>query len=434
MAATSGVLGSYIYGSQNQPSLSLYEWDVSEPTSPDGYRSVVSGVATFVKQLGTSAATAMQFEDTVLDFSDLSAEYAARVQCFTFVNTTGYFRLSNMRVWMPSGTALDDGAHLEVAASGEWIYNSVLPSGAGFAMPTGLPSSQNVFRQDGDPEMWLVADDHASQYVYLGLTVPSGLAFGRYGIDGTGDLVFRVTFDWFDTTNVTYLTPENYPNYPRNWAYPAGAPNGATSGWHYNEDEVWMRAPTAKNDELLLAFVTVGGYNTSITEPSEWNKIYEAGQQVDQNSYWKFRDDADASGQLYQWAMGFSDSRDAVGHILRIVNGGTPIASGYDKAASYGDQVTFDNLEIAQKATVIYFFSTEGASQDITELPSDMIVWASGAGSSDPSVPPWAIGYKSYPQAGVDGGTTFQSTNGTIGCTRVVVPYEAQHFLPPATD
>lgn len=431
MATTSGTLGGYIYSSQNQPSLAIYEWDVTEAASPVGYRSVVSGVASFVKQLGPSSAASMQFEDTVLDFSsDLDETYAARVQCFTFINTTGTFRLSNMKVWMPSGTALDTGAHLEIVASGTWHHNAVLPSGAGFAMPTSLPATQNVFRQDNDREMWLTADTHSSEFVYMGLHVPSGLTFGRYGIDGTGDLVFRITYDWFDTLVPTYQTPEGYPNYPRNWAYPFETPAGATSGFHYYEDEVWMQAPYARDDELLIALFTVGNYNMgNVTAPPEWTQIYQGGSVPDMHAYYKTYDEADASGMSYQWLIPFSNGNDAVGHVIRIMNGGTPIASGWQKSSNTS-QATLTDLTITEKAVVLYYFTSRADVWEITELPSDIIIWASGAGQAgDYNVPNWAIGYKNYPQAGVDGGGTFAGQD-DIGCLRIVIPYEAQHFLP----
>lgn len=199
MPTTSGTLGSYIYGYSPTPSIIFYEWDVEEFTTPSGYRNVPSGVVSFVKELSASGGIPMQFEDTVIDFDSLQAEYSARAQCFSFVNNSSSYTVSNMRFWMPASGALDN-AHMEYSASGTWHYNATLPSGYGLEIPVSLPDNQNIKNQD-DTTLYMrgVSDEQTSQFIYLGLTVPSGHTWGRYGSGGTGDLTFRVTFDWYNS-------------------------------------------------------------------------------------------------------------------------------------------------------------------------------------------------------------------------------------------
>jgi hypothetical protein len=200
MTTTSGIIGSYVFATRDVPLLNIYEWDVSE-TSPIGYRNVVSGVASFVKQL--NVASPMEFEDTILDFTDsITTSYTATMQCITFGLANTPFNISNFRFWIPSGTALtlDSGAHVEYAASGIWIPNATLPSGYGTVVPISIPSERNIYRQD-DTLAYLQgqSDSDVSQFIYISLSVPSGHSLGRWGQGGSGTLDFRISYDWYNT-------------------------------------------------------------------------------------------------------------------------------------------------------------------------------------------------------------------------------------------
>lgn len=200
MAFTSGSLGAYIYGELNAPTTQFFEWDVREVSSPVGTRMIAGGHPAFVKELSTSIPGAMQFEDVVMNYADdsLSGVYPSRVQAFTFSLTDSDFSVSNLRFWMPSGTALNSSGHMEFAASGTWIPNALLPSGVGTEVPTALPSLHNVLRQDDVFGNLDFADDtHVSQFVYLALSVTSGMPLGQYGLNSNGDMAFRMTYDWY---------------------------------------------------------------------------------------------------------------------------------------------------------------------------------------------------------------------------------------------
>lgn len=180
------------------PTVQIFEWDVTEASSPAGTRNIYGGHPAFVKELGETIAKAMEFEDVVLDFSNVSGHYQSRVQAFTVGLANNDFSISSLRLWMPSGTALNSSGHLEFTSSGVWIPNAILPSGRGTSMPVALPTSPNIKNQNG--VVWSLdggQDADTSQFVYLGLTVPSGMPLGRYGLGTNGHLAFRITYDWY---------------------------------------------------------------------------------------------------------------------------------------------------------------------------------------------------------------------------------------------
>lgn len=197
MPQTSGLLGGYIYAERDYPQTQFFSWDTMEPSSPLGMRNLVSGHFSFLNIIGQHTANPLEFRNIVLDFTDaISGTYQSLTECLTFRQQSDRFNLSNMRFWMPSGTALTSG-HIEFAVSGQWIYNAHLPSGVGGAVPTALPSLPNVRRCDGLGYIDGADDIHSSEFIYLVITVPSGHFLGRWGIGGTGNLGFRLSYDYF---------------------------------------------------------------------------------------------------------------------------------------------------------------------------------------------------------------------------------------------
>jgi hypothetical protein len=200
MPNTSGSLGSYIYGELNTPRTQLFEWNIREQSPPTHTRTIYGGHPAWVKELGVSVSKAMEFEDVVLNYADssLSGRYPARTQCFTIGLADSDYSISNMRLWMPSGSALNSSGHLEFASSGLWIWNALLPSGQGTVVPSSLPTNMNIVRQDNQlAGLDYSEDTHVSQYVYLGLTIQSGMPLGQYGLGSNGHLALRVTYDWY---------------------------------------------------------------------------------------------------------------------------------------------------------------------------------------------------------------------------------------------
>lgn len=198
--SVSGIIGSYVYAELATPNVQIFEWNTREASSPVGVRNIYGGHPAFVKELQNSINGAMEFDDVVLDYTNtsLSGIYQSRVQAFTVGLSDSDYSISSLRLWIPSGTALLGSGHLELTTSGSWVYNAILPSGRGTTVPTSLPSSPNIMNQNG--VSWSIDgpnDSDVSQFVYLALTVPSGIGLGQFGLGVNGDLAFRITYDWY---------------------------------------------------------------------------------------------------------------------------------------------------------------------------------------------------------------------------------------------
>lgn len=196
--STSGNIGGYLAAQGVYPDVIFYSWNVSEPMTPVGTRNLVSGAFAFNKIVGLHTDNPLEFRNLILDFTAISGTYQSTVECLTFRQKNNRFNISNMRFWLPSGTALNSSGHLEWAASGQWVYNAHIPSGNGATLSSSLPILANVRRQDGLGYIDGSDDTHVSEFIYLVLTVPSGLPLGRYGPNNSnGALAFNMTYDWF---------------------------------------------------------------------------------------------------------------------------------------------------------------------------------------------------------------------------------------------
>ena len=188
------VLGGFINADRLVPKLIFHEWNVNE-ASPTGTRNNAGGHAAFIKVLDDSSAGAMEFDDIIIDYT--TPEEVSKVQCFTCHVSGIQYGVSNLRFWAPTVTALAAGGNLEYAASGTWVQNAVLPSGNGLAVPTTLPTLPNIRNQDGQSYTISWTDEGSSEYIYMAISVPSGMPLGQYGNGVNGNLVFRLTYDWY---------------------------------------------------------------------------------------------------------------------------------------------------------------------------------------------------------------------------------------------
>jgi len=197
---TSGILGGYIYADRDWPSTQFLAFNVSESASPLGSRNIPGGSFAFRQIVGPHILNPLEFRNVIFDFAtpnNISGLYQSTTECIIFRQTNDRFNISNMRFFMPSGTALTPSGHIEYATSGAWIYNAHIPSGYGAPVPTALPSTPNLRRCDGLGYLDGSDDIHVSQFIYMTITVPSGYSLGKYGYGGIGTLSFKLTFDIF---------------------------------------------------------------------------------------------------------------------------------------------------------------------------------------------------------------------------------------------
>lgn len=198
MPTTSGLIGAYLYGDRLYPSTSFHSFNVYEFSSPVGTRNLVSGAFAFISEIGPNTSRPLEFRNIVLDFdSGISGLYQSLTECVLFRSTNTRFNISNMRFWMPSGTALQPSGHIEFYASSEWLYNFGMPSGDYGVVPSSLDTAYNLKKQDGLKYIKAADDVDVTEFIYMKITVPSGYSLGKYGLGGSGTLAFAVTYDWY---------------------------------------------------------------------------------------------------------------------------------------------------------------------------------------------------------------------------------------------
>lgn len=199
MFTTSGLIGAYLYGDRLYPSTAFYSFNVYEFSSPVGSRNLVSGSFAFLTEVGPHTTRPLEFRNVVLDFdSGISGYYQSLTECVLFRSINTRFNISNMRFWMPSGTALIPSGHIEFHATSEWLYNFGMPSGSYGVVPSSLDSAYLLKKQDGLRYIDEADDVDVSEFIYMKITVPSGYSLGRYGLGGSGTLAFAVTYDWYN--------------------------------------------------------------------------------------------------------------------------------------------------------------------------------------------------------------------------------------------
>jgi len=180
------------------PTVAVYEFDITK-SNPEFTRHIPGGSPAYVKILGSGSLANYMFWDTRAD-QGYYQSYQTKVVVFR-VTTTGN-TVFNMRYWIPDDSALSQGESLlQYAVSGTWAaFPRFATSGQVnmVAVPTSLPASQNLFRQNGGASITGILDTDVSQYLYLSLCLDKTFPNGRHGAGGSSYGVFshRVTYDY----------------------------------------------------------------------------------------------------------------------------------------------------------------------------------------------------------------------------------------------
>lgn len=152
--------------------------------------------ASYVKQLGTTAAAYLDFGDLNLTDGKQNSPTKAVVAMVDHMNDAKS-QVYNLRFWAADITDFTAGTYyLNSWASGVWLRNCALTDASGYFTPTILPSGQNWKRQDGGLAITASgADAQVTQYMYMNLTVNTDVPVGTYGGDA-GGFKYRLTFDY----------------------------------------------------------------------------------------------------------------------------------------------------------------------------------------------------------------------------------------------
>lgn len=175
------------------PQVRFSEWAPSG-VNPSGSRHLITH-PTYVKQLGTAAAQALDFgqvNNTIAKAHSITSAVTAHIDAFNGANEA----IFNMRFWIPdfsdytSGTFFFNGF-----PSGQWLRDIALTDASGRFIPTALPSGQNWFRQDDGLEITGSGDAQVTQFMYLSISVDTDVPPNVYGGDGGGHR-YRMTYDF----------------------------------------------------------------------------------------------------------------------------------------------------------------------------------------------------------------------------------------------
>jgi len=181
------------------PTVQVYEFDITE-SSPEFTRHIAGGSPAYVKTLGSGSISDYLYFDTTAAKSGYSS-YETKVLVFR-VATTGN-TVFNMRFYTPDSSALSPGSsYYQYGVSGVWAaFERFAESGVVNMneVPTTLPTSQNLFRQNGEASLTGILDTDVSQYLYLNLCIDDTFPGGRFGSGGSssyGVWNHRITYDY----------------------------------------------------------------------------------------------------------------------------------------------------------------------------------------------------------------------------------------------
>jgi len=200
------------------PVIRVFAWDTAEIASPVGSRTVPGGSFAFKyivasgcqnpdasNAAGTSGT--LLFEGVQFDLTDdtFDSEIVSKTAAITFNLAASGTAISDLRLYLVDDSAFQasqdqglDRAFMQYAPSGSfWGFNLSLPSGSVERIPTTVPATQNVFRQDGSNALVGEDDLNSSEFVYLNVVVPLGTPLGAFGVCGSGLLRLGLVFNYW---------------------------------------------------------------------------------------------------------------------------------------------------------------------------------------------------------------------------------------------
>lgn len=200
------------------PIIRVFSWDTAEIASPVGSRTVPGGSFAFNYIVASGCQTASSsspastsgtliFENVQFDLTgdSFQSEVASKPAAITFNLAASGTGVGDLRLYLADDSAFQasqdqglDRGFMQYAPSGSlWKFNLTLPSGSVERIPTTVPATQNVFRQDGSNALVGEDDQNSSEFVYLNVVVPLGTPLGVFGACGSGLLRLGLVFNYW---------------------------------------------------------------------------------------------------------------------------------------------------------------------------------------------------------------------------------------------
>jgi len=179
----------------SSPQITFRQFAVSG-TDPSGFRAEETH-ASFIKALGVGADEQLDFGSNDISISGVNSPtrvVSAHMDASGDLTT----QLFNMKFWLPAVTAFGgDNTRFNMLTSSGWSQDQVVQNNSVQQVPTTLPSSGNILRQDGSGVITGSGDSEVTEWIYLSVYTGTDEAPGLKGGAGQNTFRYRLTVDYY---------------------------------------------------------------------------------------------------------------------------------------------------------------------------------------------------------------------------------------------
>jgi hypothetical protein len=187
------------------PTITFRQFDVANNGDPSGYRQYKAGDPAvhpaFEQSLGTNVGEHLDFG--INNISNSGVNSATKVVLF-HMDASGDLttQLFNMKFWLPSVSAFAGTRRFNLqksnyAEASGWKPDLIVQNNSVEQVPTVLPSSGNVLRQDGGATITGSGDGEVSEWLYLSTFTGADEPVGLKGGPGLNTFRYRLTAEYY---------------------------------------------------------------------------------------------------------------------------------------------------------------------------------------------------------------------------------------------
>ena len=150
----------------------------------------------FIKELGVGANEQLDFGSNDITISGINS--ATRVVS-AHMDASGDLttQLFNMKFWLPSVSAFNGNVRFNMLTSSGWLQDEVVQNNSTQQVPTALPTSGNILRQDASSIITGSGDAEVTEWVYLSVFTDTDETPGLKGGAGQNTFRYRLTVDYY---------------------------------------------------------------------------------------------------------------------------------------------------------------------------------------------------------------------------------------------
>jgi len=187
------------------PTITFRQFDVSVNSDPSGARHRKTGDAgvheAFVKSLGVGVAEHLDFG--INNITNSGVNSSTKV-VLAHMDASGDLttQLFNLKFWLPSVNSFTGTVRYNLQKSNYieqsgWKPDLVVQNNSTETVPTTLPTSGNILRQDGNATITGSGDSEVTEWLYLSIFTNTDEPVGLKGGPGLNTFRFRLTGDYY---------------------------------------------------------------------------------------------------------------------------------------------------------------------------------------------------------------------------------------------